>query len=122
MKNFHRKKRHKHCVSCKRLDFSMFLRARYILWRSRGCTCPLSGLGCIRCCGGLRGLIRLAGCSVFYFWRCIFLWSGLPCLRCGRLRCFSSGWERIWREGIMMRRRRFLRRRCGVSVAAAQSV
>ena len=49
---------YKHCVLCRGLDFLIFLRAGYILWRSRDCICPLSGLGYIRWYAGLPVHIR----------------------------------------------------------------
>ena len=93
--SYHKVEHYKHCVSCKDFDFSIFQRVGYILWRSQGSIFLLWGLGCIKFCGGLRGLIQLEGRLVFCFWRCIFLWLGLLYRRCGLLRCFCFEWERI---------------------------
>ena len=47
LKYCYEKEQHKHCVLCKKLNFSMLMRAGYILIASRDCICLLSGLGCI---------------------------------------------------------------------------
>lgn len=39
--SYHKIEHYKHCVSCRSLDFSIFLRAGYILWRFPVCIYPL---------------------------------------------------------------------------------